>query len=120
MQPGLQPTVYGISNCDTVRKARRWLEQQPVDYRFHDFREDGVPAAEIRRWLGEKGWETVLNRRSTSGRALAPELRDNMNNAQALEQCLATPTLIRRPVLVAYRILEFGFSADRYAALLGA
>lgn len=116
----MQPTLYGISNCDTVRKARRWLDEQGVDYRFHDFREDGVPAAEFAHWLGEKGWETVLNRRSTSWRALPESLRGDMSDEIALQQSVETPTLVRRPVLVADQVMEFGFSAERYAALLGA
>lgn len=111
-------TLYGISNCDTVRKARAWLNDQGVAYRFHDFRSDGVDAKELERWLHSAGWETVLNRRSTSWKALAPEAREAMDVQHALSAAIVAPTLVKRPVLVSDNVLEFGFSPSRYTTLL--
>lgn len=111
-------TLFGIHNCDTVRRARRWLDDREVDYRYHDLRQDGLDTACVRRWLAAATWESVVNRRSTSWRALSAAARDGMDTASAEGAILASPTLIRRPVLEGDGILEFGFSAARYAALL--
>ena len=113
----MSTTLYGISNCDTVRKARRWLDTQGVDYRFHDFRADGLDQATVEAWLAQLGWETLVNRRSTSWKALTPELRENMDDRSALREILAMPTLIKRPLLVRGATLEVGFDAARYGAL---
>ena len=110
-------TLYGIKNCDTVRKARRWLEEHDVDYRFHDFRADGLDEPAVREWLSQLGWETLVNRRSTSWKALAPEVREAMDDASALREILATPTLIKRPLLARNDELAVGFDGGRYAAL---
>lgn len=112
-------TLYGIDNCDTVRKARRWLEQQGKSYRFHDLRADGLDAETLRSWLAQVGWERVVNRRSTSWKALDPKARDGMDNQRAATAILSAPTLVKRPVLVDDTLLEFGFSESRYRALLG-
>ena len=112
-------TLYGIDNCDTVRKARRWLEQQGQSYRFHDLRADGLDAETLRSWLAQVGWERVVNRRSTSWKALDPKARDGMDNPRAATAILSAPTLVKRPVLVGDALLEFGFSESRYQALLG-
>lgn len=112
-------TLYGIDNCDTVRRARRWLEAQGKSYRFHDLRADGLNAETLRSWLARAGWERVVNRRSTSWKALDPEARDGMDNERAAAAILSAPTLVKRPVLVDERLLEFGFSESRYRTLLG-
>lgn len=111
-------TVYGISNCDTVKKARRWLEQHAVEYRFHDVRSDGLEPALVQQWLQELGWETLINRRSTSWQALAPATREGMNNALALQAILDQPTLIKRPLLDIGHERRCGFSAPDWEALL--
>lgn len=110
--------LYGIKNCDTVRKARAWLDDRGIAYRFHDFRDDGLDPAVLDQWLQQHGWEQVINRRSTSWKALDDEVRDAMNLERARESILASPTLIKRPVLSRDDLLEFGFKADRYADLL--
>ena len=107
-------TLYGIKNCDTVKKARRWLDQHGVDYRFHDFREDGLEAGAVADWLDELGWEQLVNRRSTSWKALDIELRDNMDNDRALAAILETPTLVKRPLLDTGHERFTGFSDDSY------
>ena len=109
--------LYGIKNCDTVRKARRWLDDAAVAYRFHDLRSDGVDEALISGWLDELGWQTVVNRRSSTWKTLAPDARESMNDDRALAAILEAPTLVKRPVLAVDGHLETGFSAERYAAI---
>ncbi len=92
-------TIYGIKTCDTVRKARRWLEQHGIEHRFHDFRVDGLDAKRLQGWCKELGWESVLNRRGRSFRALAPELTAQLDESRAQALMLEEPTLIKRPVL---------------------
>jgi arsenate reductase (glutaredoxin) len=93
-------TLYGISNCDTVKKARAWLAERDVACAFHDFRKAGVPADRLDAWLRAAGWEKLLNRRGTTWRKLGPEdqLRAG-NEVGARELMLAHPSLIRRPVV---------------------
>jgi len=110
-------TLYGIKNCDTVKKARRWLDDHGIDYQFHDFREDGLDEKQAAAWLGELGWETVVNKRSTSWKALAPAEREAMNDSTALAAIMTQPTLIKRPLLDTGNERSTGFSADRYQKL---
>ena len=112
-------TLYGIDNCDTVRRARRWLEERGKSYRFHDLRADGLDGETLQSWLAQAGWERVVNRRSTSWKALDPDARDGMDNQRAAAAILSAPTLVKRPVLADGRLLEFGFSESRYQTLLG-
>ena len=107
-------TLYGIPNCDTVKKARRWLDQHGVDYQFHDFRSDGLEATQVDQWLAKLGWETLLNRRSTSWKQLDPALRECMDDSAALGAVLESPTLIKRPLLDTGSALHVGFSDKAY------
>lgn len=118
-------TLYGISNCDTVRKARRWLDDGSIDYRFHDLRADGIDRTTVKHWVDTVGWEQVLNRRSTSWRSLSKDQQEKIDAAAAIEHMLAMPTLVKRPVLQGGHessdendVLEIGFKAERYRALL--
>ena len=110
-------TLYGIKNCDTVKKARRWLEQQGIEYTFHDFREDGLDPDSVRGWIDELGWETLVNRRSTSWKQLDPARRESMDADSALEAILEQPTLIKRPLLDVGHERLTGFSPAQYQAL---
>lgn len=111
--------LYGIKNCDTVKKARRWLDEHGVAYRFHDFRADGLDQARLARWVKQLGRETVLNRRGTSWRALSEAQRANIvDDARAIAAMLTQPTLIKRPVLEYLGGVQVGFAAMEYAALL--
>lgn len=110
-------TLYGIKNCDTVKKARGWLETHGIEFRFHDFREDGLTARQVDAWLEALGWETLVNRRSTSWKALTPEQRDAMSQSTARAAILEHPTLVKRPLLDTGHELHCGFSADRYATI---
>ena len=106
--------LYGISNCDTVKKARRWLDAANIDYRFHDLRVDGLERKLVQQWVRELGWEQVVNRRSTSWKQLDSKQRDTMDDASAVEAILVQPTLVKRPVLDIGHERHLGFSAAQY------
>ena len=110
-------TLYGIKNCDTVKKARHWLDDNNIDYRFHDFREDGLDPVALAGWLKELGWEQLLNKRSTSWKQLSPEQRETMDARSAAEAVLTQPTLIKRPLLDTGNERFTGFSAANYQAI---
>jgi Spx/MgsR family transcriptional regulator len=113
-------TLYGIKNCDTVKKARKWLDTHGIDYRFHDFRDDGLDADAVARWVDELGWQNLLNRRSTSWRSLDEQTRANMNDELACKAVLSHPTLIARPLLDTGQQRYTGFSAASYAKIFSA
>lgn len=93
-------TLYGIPNCDTVKRARAWLDDHAVAYRFHDFKKEGVPEAELDRWLASPGWEALVNRRGTTWRKLDEATRDSVTDAASARAVLiANPSLIKRPVV---------------------
>jgi arsenate reductase len=112
-------TLYGIKNCDTVKKARRWLDDHDVDYLFHDFRADGIDEEQLARWAKQLGWESLLNRRGTTWRALPETRRTKVDDAHsAVSIMLAHPALIKRPVLEINGTVQVGFKPEQYAALL--
>jgi Spx/MgsR family transcriptional regulator len=113
-------TLYGIKNCDTVKKARKWLDTQGVDYQFHDLREDGLEPDAVTAWIQELGWETLLNKRSTSWKALDEKARSGMDDQSALEAVMATPTLIKRPLLDTGKQRFTGFRAADYENIFNA
>ena len=111
--------LYGIPNCDTVRKARKWLAARGVDYRFHDIRKDGLDPTALRRWAKAAGWETLLNRRGQTWRKLNPAVREAMDEAGALEWMQKEPTLIKRPVVTwPDETVTVGFQPDDWEARL--
>ena len=107
-------TLYGIRNCDTVRKARRWLDENGVAYSFHDLRTDGLDKQTLQDWEKTLGWEQLLNRRGTTWRKLPATERDAINRNRALRLMLEQPAIIKRPLLAVNRQLHLGFSADSY------
>ena len=109
-----KPILYGIPNCDTVKKARRWLEQENIAYIFHDFRQDGLTSKELKSWLQTVDWNLLLNKRSTSWRTLPDTDKNNLNQASAVELMLSNPTLIKRPVLVSGKQVLVGFTPAEY------
>lgn len=113
-------TIYGITTCDTVRKARAWLDQRGTAYRFHDFRKDGLDAARLAGWLDTLGWEAVLNRAGTSFRALPEADKAGLDRDGAARLILANPTLVKRPVLEAEGKVLVGFKPDVYAGVFPA
>lgn len=111
-------TMYGIKNCDTIKKARKWLEAEGVEYQFHDYRSDGLEASQLRVWCEELGWETLLNKRSTSWRNLADEVKSSLDADKAIEVMLETPAIIKRPLLDTGSQRMVGFKAADYQAAL--
>ncbi len=109
-------TLYGIKNCDTIKKARKWLEAHGVDYRFHDFRADGLDEKRLRGWVKQLGWETLLNRRGTTWRKLPEADREGIDAARAIELMLEQPALIKRPVLEHGKDVCVGFKEEEYGA----
>lgn len=110
--------LYGIPNCDTVKKARVWLESNGIGYRFHDFRKDGLDARTVQTWIAKLGWEPLLNRKGTTWRKLPEERRAQVSDAaSATALMLEASSVIKRPVLVAGDQTVVGFSADMYSKL---
>ena len=112
--------IYGIKNCDTMKKARGWLEGHGIGYDFHDYRVEGLDRRLLERWCDELGWETLLNKSSTTFRALPEADRQNLDRDKAIKLMLAEPTMIKRPVLDAGGKLMAGFKAERYEAAIAA
>jgi Spx/MgsR family transcriptional regulator len=112
-------TLYGIVNCDTVRRARGWLDGRGLGYAFVDLKKAPPPAAELARWCAELGWQAVLNRRGTTWRALGPTGQAEVTGiATAVELMRAQPTAIRRPVVVRGELLLVGFDEADWARRL--
>jgi arsenate reductase (glutaredoxin) len=109
--------LYGIPNCDTMKKARRWLEEHGVDYQFHDYKREGVDETRLRRWARQVGWETLLNRRGMMWRKLDEATKADLNQASAIRIMVRTPSIIKRPVLEYGKNLHVGFSAEEYAKI---
>lgn len=92
-------TIYGIKNCDTMKKARAWLEERGVAYDFHDYKKAGIDRGRLERWVGQVGWEALLNRSGTTFRKLADADKEGLTEDKAIALMLAQPSMIRRPVL---------------------
>src|SRR4051812_6150655 len=104
--------MYGIRNCDTVKKARAWLERQGVEYRFHDYKVAGIDVAQVNRWCDEVGWEALLNRAGTTFRKLSDARKQTLNREMALALMLAQPSMIKRPVVELRSRLIVGFKPE--------
>lgn len=111
-------TLYGIKNCDSVKKARKWLEQNQIDYQFHDFRSDGLDEKQVDTWINTLGWETLVNKRSTTWKELDTGTKNTMDAQTAKQVILTAPTLIKRPLIEANNQTMVGFKADTYQKLL--
>jgi arsenate reductase len=112
-------TIYGIKNCDTMKKARAWLDKHGVDYAFHDYKTAGIERAQLEKWSKKVGWETLLNRAGTTFKKLSDKEKDGITQAKALTLMLRQPSMIKRPVLEAGRgKLLVGFKQEQYAATL--
>src|SRR5579883_2152439 len=108
-------TIYGIKNCDTMKKARAWLDSHGVSYSFHDYKAAGAPKEKLKAWCEQLGWETLLNRAGTTFRALPDSDKAGLNARKALALMLAQPSMIKRPVLEAGTKLLVGFRPEVYA-----
>lgn len=108
--------MYGISNCDTIKKARQWLAEHEISYTFHDYRKDGLALEQIAAWCEELGWESLLNKRGTTWRKLDQSVRDNVDAHSAAALLLEHPAMIKRPLLVSDSGKLLGFKPDQYEA----
>ena len=115
----MTPTLFGIPNCDTVKKARVWLDQHGRAFTFHDYKKQGIDRATLEGWVAEHGWEIVLNRAGTTFRALEPVAKADLDADKAIALMLAQPSMIKRPVLDLGDRTVVGFKPEIYAAAFG-
>ena len=111
-------TVYGLRSCDTCRKARKFLAEKDIDFRFHDVRDDGLDMQLLERWVDRVDWEKLLNRQSLTWRRIPDVDRADMDRDRALALIVENPTLLKRPVLESETLLAVGFSERRFADFL--
>ncbi|MFN3579975.1 MAG: ArsC family reductase [Pseudomonas sp.] len=109
-------TLYGIKACDTMKKARTWLDQQGIAYEFHDYKKQGVSSDNLTAWCQEHGWETILNRQGTTFRKLEDSDKQDIDTDKAIALMLANPSMIKRPVLDTGSQRLVGFKPEIYAA----
>lgn len=112
-------TIYGIKNCDTMKRARAWLDAKGVTYRFHDYKAAGVSRDRLEGWAATVGWQTLLNRSGTTFRKLADHKKEGLTTERAITLMIEQPSMIKRPVLEAGGKLLVGFKPEEYAATLG-
>ena len=112
-------TIYGIKNCDTMKKARAWLDAKGLAYDFHDYKTAGIGRDKLQGWADKIGWETLLNRAGTTFKKLPDADREKLSEKKALALMLAQPSMIKRPVLVAGGKMLVGFKPDQYQAFFG-
>jgi len=112
-------TIYGIRNCDTMKKARAWLDKAGQAYAFHDYKSAGIDRGMLERWARATGWETLLNRAGTTFRKLPGKDKDGLTEKKAIALMLAQPSMIKRPVLDIGGKLLVGFKAEDYAKAFG-
>ncbi|WHA42940.1 ArsC family reductase [Agrobacterium larrymoorei] len=110
-------TIYGIKNCDTMKKARKWLETNGIENSFHDYKASGINRQHLEAWCDAAGWETVLNRAGTTFKKLDDAQKSDLDREKAIELMLEQPSMIKRPVLEAEGQITVGFKPDIYAAL---
>ena len=115
----MTPRMYGIKNCDTVAKARAWLSGHAIAYEFHDYKTQGIDAAQLAQWVAELGWEKVLNRSGTTFRKLPEDDRADLDAAKAVALMARQPSLIKRPLLDLGDRRVLGFKAEAYEAAFG-
>ena len=109
--------VFGIKNCDSVKKACNWLKKNDIEFEFHDFRKDGLTQTKIQSWAKNIDWETLLNRRGTTWRKLTEQEKSSINKTRAIKLMTEHPTLIKRPIIEFGKQLVVGFSTDSYQQL---
>ncbi|HEY5603557.1 MAG TPA: ArsC family reductase [Gammaproteobacteria bacterium] len=110
-------TLFGIKNCDTMKKARRWLDEHNIAYAFHDYKKEGIDESTLKTWSKTAGWETLLNRRGATWRALPDTVKDNIDEKAAIRIMLEQPSIIKRPVLIQGKACYVGFDEQQYRDL---
>lgn len=111
-------TLHGIPNCDTIKKARKWLNDNDVEYTFHDYKKVGIERKLLESWANKVDWELLLNRRGTTWRKVPENVRNSIDKHSAIDLMLENPSMIKRPVLIQGNDILVGFDADAYAELL--
>lgn len=111
--------IYGIKNCDTMKKARAWLDKKGVAYDFHDYKTAGIERSRLEGWVRKAGWETLLNRAGTTFRKLPDGDKEGLTEAKAIALMMASPSMIKRPVLETGGKLLVGFKPDQYDEAVG-
>jgi len=114
----MRPKIYGIRNCDTMKKAFAWLDSKKIAYDFYDYKKDGVPAGKLKEWAGHAGWEKLANSRGPTWRKIPEAQRENLTEARALALLAQNSSAIKRPVLEVPPVLLIGFDPEEYAAAL--
>jgi arsenate reductase len=112
-------TIYGIKNCDTMKKARAWLDKAGIDYAFHDYKASGIDKAHLERWSKDVGWEVLLNRAGTTFRKLPDKDKEGLTATKAIKLMIEQPSMIKRPVLDTGKRLLVGFKPEDYKAAFG-
>ncbi len=110
-------TMYGIPNCDTIKKARKWLEAEGIEFQFHDYRKQGINEELVNEFCQALGWENVLNKRGTTYRQLSQEQKDSLNETAAIALLVEQPAMIKRPIVRHQGELHLGFNANNYTSI---
>ena len=110
----MELTIFGIKNCDTMKKAIKWLDDNGVGYHFHDYKKEGVPEQRLRQWLEALGWETVINKRGTTWRKLDDVVKESMNTEKSVNLAMENSSVIKRPILQSNDFILAGFKADEW------
>ena len=110
----MELTLFGIKNCDTMKKAMKWLDDNGVAYHFHDYKKEGVPEQRLRQWLDALGWETVINNRGTTWRKLDDVVKESMNTEKSVNLAMENSSVIKRPILQSNDFILAGFKADEW------
>lgn len=114
----MKVTIYGIKNCDTMKKARAWLDKKAIAYDFHDYKVAGIDRSRLEAWAGKVGWEPLLNRAGTTFRKLPNADKEGLTEKKAMALMIAQPSMIKRPVLEAGGRILVGFKPEQYQGLL--
>jgi Spx/MgsR family transcriptional regulator len=113
----MSTTLYGIKNCDTMKKAFKWLEANNINYEFHDYKKSGLPEDLAKDWLASEGWEQIINKRGTTWRKLDDDVKNSMNDTQALAVMLDNPSIIKRPLMIKDGEITLGFKDADYQTI---
>ncbi|RBW64095.1 ArsC family reductase [Vibrionales bacterium C3R12] len=109
--------MYGIPNCDTIKKAKKWLQAEEIEFTFHDYRKQGITEALVNEFCQQLGWENVLNKRGTTYRQLPQEQKDNLDSDNVISLLVEQPAMIKRPIIYVGKQYHVGFKADSYVSI---
>lgn len=108
--------VFGIKNCDTMKKAFKWLDENHIEYSFHDYKKEGMDATLAKEWIEQLGWEKVINKKGTTWRKLSDQEKSDMNNENAITAIVSQPSMIKRPLVLSNNDIILGFKAEEYTS----